>query len=101
MQSEVCLSDEASSSLSSCRAISTDLPDPLLSSFSIVHRSRQVFKATSCIDTEPDEAKLINYFVFIRLLKLSKDEPGHFLDGWPLSNIWHNKKSEAFSLHIL
>ena len=35
---------------SSCRAINTDLPDPLLPP--VVHHSRKVFQATSCIDTE-------------------------------------------------
>ena len=39
-------------SSSSCHATSTDFPDPLSSFFSIVHRSRQVFQATSCISTE-------------------------------------------------
>ena len=33
------------SSSSSCRAASTDLPDPLSPLISIVHRSREVFKA--------------------------------------------------------
>ena len=37
---------------SSCHAASTDLPDPLSSLVSIVHRSRQVFKSTSYIGTE-------------------------------------------------
>ena len=36
----------------SCHATSTDFPDPLSSPDSIVHRSRQVFQATSCIGTE-------------------------------------------------
>ena len=36
----------------SCCTASTDLPDPLLPPFSIVHRSRSIFKATSCISTE-------------------------------------------------
>ena len=39
-------------SSSSCHAVSTDLFDPLLPPFSIVHRFRQVFKATFCIGTE-------------------------------------------------
>ena len=43
---------DSSSSSSSCHAISTDLPDPLPPPFSIVHRFRYVFKATSCIGTE-------------------------------------------------
>ena len=41
----------SSSSLSS-RAVSMDLPDPLSQFVSIVHRSRQVFQATSCIGKE-------------------------------------------------
>ena len=40
------------SSLSSCRPASTDLPYPLLLPVSIVHYSRQVFQATSCIGSE-------------------------------------------------
>ena len=39
-------------SSSSCRAASTDLPDPLSPPVSIVHCSWEVFKATSCIGTE-------------------------------------------------
>ena len=39
-------------SSSSYHAISADLSGPLLLIFSIVHHSRLVFKATSCIDTE-------------------------------------------------
>ena len=38
--------------LSSCHAASTDLPDPLSPLVSIVHRSRQVFLATSCTATK-------------------------------------------------
>ena len=37
------------SSSSSCRASSTDFPDPLTPSVNIVQYSRQVFQATSCI----------------------------------------------------
>ena len=44
--------DYISSSSSSCRAASTDIPDPLSSLLPIVHRLWQVFKATSCILTE-------------------------------------------------
>ena len=40
------------SSSSSCRAASTDIPDPLLSLLPIVHRLWQVFRATSRILTE-------------------------------------------------
>ena len=40
-----------SSSSSSCRAGSTDIPDPLLPLLPIVHRPRQVFRTTSCILT--------------------------------------------------
>ena len=40
-----------SSSSSSCCADSSDLPDPLSPPVSIVHRSHEVFKATSCIRT--------------------------------------------------
>ena len=40
------------SSSSSCHAASTDLPDPLSPPVSIVHRSREVFLAISCIGTE-------------------------------------------------
>ena len=40
------------SSSSSCRTISMDIPDPLPPTFSMVHRFRQIFKATSCIGTE-------------------------------------------------
>ena len=36
---------------SSCRAASTDIPDPLSPLFPIVHRLRQVLRATSCILT--------------------------------------------------
>ena len=39
-------------SSSSCRAISIDIPDPLLPPLPIVHRSRQVLRATSHIYTE-------------------------------------------------
>ena len=37
---------------SSCRAISTDIPDPLSPPFPIVHCFRYVFRATSCIGTK-------------------------------------------------
>ena len=37
---------------SSCRTISTDIPDPLSPLFSIVHCFRQVFRVTSRIGTE-------------------------------------------------
>ena len=40
-----------SSSSSSCRAASTDIPDPLSPLLPIVHRLWQVFKATSRILT--------------------------------------------------
>ena len=40
-----------SSSSSSCRAGSTDIPDPLSPLLPIVHRLRQVFWTTSCILT--------------------------------------------------
>ena len=40
------------SSSSTCRAASTDIPDPLLPLLPIVHRLRQVFRATSRILTE-------------------------------------------------
>ena len=40
------------SSSSSCHNARGDLPDPLQTPFSIVHRSLWVFKATSCIGTE-------------------------------------------------
>ena len=39
-------------SSSSCRAASMDLPDPVSPPVSIVHRSREVLKAISFIDTE-------------------------------------------------
>ena len=39
-------------SSSSCHVDSTYLPDPLPPPVSIVHHSREVFKATSCIGTE-------------------------------------------------
>ena len=39
-------------SSSSCRAASTDLPDPLSPPVSIVHCSQEVFKALSCIGTD-------------------------------------------------
>ena len=42
----------SSSSSSSCRTISTNSPDPLSSPLPIVHRYRQVLRATSCIYTE-------------------------------------------------
>ena len=41
-----------SSSLSSCRTMSTEIPDPLSPLFPILHCFRQVFKATSRIGTE-------------------------------------------------
>ena len=41
-----------SSSSSSCRAGSTDIPDPLSPLLPIVHRPRQVFRTTSCILTQ-------------------------------------------------
>ena len=37
---------------SSCRTASTDFPNPFSPPISIVHCSREVFKAISCIDTE-------------------------------------------------
>ena len=37
---------------SSCRTASTDLSDPFSPPVSIVHRSREVFQAISCIGTE-------------------------------------------------
>ena len=40
-----------SSPSSSCRAGSTDIPDPLSPLFPIVHRLRQVFRTTSRILT--------------------------------------------------
>ena len=39
----------ASSSSSSCRAASTDIPDPLSPLLPIIHRLRQVFWVTSCV----------------------------------------------------
>ena len=39
------------SSSSSCRATSTDIPDPLSPLFPIIHRLWQVFRVTSCILT--------------------------------------------------
>ena len=42
----------SSTSSSSCCTASTDLPNPLSPPVSIVHRSRQFFKATSCIGSE-------------------------------------------------
>ena len=42
----------SSSSSSSCRTASTDLPDSPLPPVSIVHHSWEVFKAISCIGTE-------------------------------------------------
>ena len=42
----------SSSSLSSCRAISTDIPDPLSPPVPIVHCLRQVLRDTSRIGTE-------------------------------------------------
>ena len=36
---------------SSCRAASTDIPDPLSPLLPIIHRLRQVFKVTSCVTT--------------------------------------------------
>ena len=41
-----------SSSSSSCRAASTDISDPFLPLLPIIHRLRQVFRATSCILTQ-------------------------------------------------
>ena len=38
-----------SSSSSSCRAASTDIPDPLSPLLPIIHRLRQVFRVTSCV----------------------------------------------------
>ena len=45
------LYDEISSSSSSCRATSTDIPDPLSPLLPIAHRPRQVFRITSRILT--------------------------------------------------
>ena len=36
---------------SSCRTASMDIPDPLSPLLPIIHRLRQVFKATSCVLT--------------------------------------------------
>ena len=38
--------------ISSCRATSMDLPEPLQQPVSIIHRSQLVFNATPCIGTE-------------------------------------------------
>ena len=38
-------------SSSSCRAASTDIPDPLSPLLPIIHRLRQVFRITSCVLT--------------------------------------------------
>ena len=38
-------------SSTSCRAASTDIPDPLLPLLTIIHRLRQVFRVTSCVLT--------------------------------------------------
>ena len=46
------MASSSSSSSSSCHTISTDLPDPLLPPFSIVHCFQQVFRATSHISIE-------------------------------------------------
>ena len=46
------LDDYAFWTSSSCCATSTDFPDPLSPPVSIVHHSREVFKAISCIGTE-------------------------------------------------
>ena len=46
----ICIS--SSSSSLSCRNARTDLPDPLSPLVSIVHRSREMIPATSCIGTE-------------------------------------------------
>ena len=40
-----------SSSSSSCRAASADIPDPLSPFLPIIHRLRQVFRVTSCVLT--------------------------------------------------
>ena len=42
---------EFSSSSSSCRAASADIPDPLSPFLPIIHRLRQVFRVTSCVLT--------------------------------------------------
>ena len=47
-----CEFDLYSSSLLSCRATSTDIPDHLLPLHPIVHHFWQVLRATSCISTE-------------------------------------------------
>ena len=44
--------NKIASSSSLCRAASKDIPDPLSPSVSIIHRSREVFKAIFCISTE-------------------------------------------------
>ena len=41
----------SSSPSSSCRAVSTDIPDPLSPLLPIIHRLRQVFRVTSCVLT--------------------------------------------------
>ena len=46
------ISQHGPSSSLSCRAASTDIPDPLLPLLSIIHRLWQVFRATSHILTE-------------------------------------------------
>ena len=43
---------KSSSSSLSCHTISTDIPDPFLPLFSIIHCFWLVFRATSCISTE-------------------------------------------------
>ena len=47
----MCVGVYISSSSSSCRAGSTDIPDPLSPLFPIAHRPRQVFGTTSRILT--------------------------------------------------
>ena len=48
----LCTHSNTSLSSSSCRTISTDIPEPFSPPFSIVHRFREVFRDTSRVDIE-------------------------------------------------
>ena len=50
---------------SSCSAARTDLPHPVSPSVSIVHHSREVFEATSCIGTDVRAKNLEATILFI------------------------------------
>ena len=76
------------SSSSSCRIISTDIPDPLSSSFLIVHCFLQVFRAISRIATEllyVGSSLYIYIYIYIYTCRVNGNKPNRiFIMHWIL-----------------